>query len=158
MAASPVSRAAIFVTKKSRIYFLSIFLFQRGSSRNQYSPVIRQMPQLALGVPRFRLCTFRPPKVCWRGDACTFAHSDAELALWNRQKIDGKRLYSWNQGITNGEMDYSFPCAVFASCECSATGNRVQYDSEQRLSQQVQVWLCVSDLLYYICCYGSRIM
>lgn len=48
------------------------------------SPRVRPVPPIP--VFRFRLCEWRPPRKCRRGDQCTFPHSEEELKVWNEAK------------------------------------------------------------------------
>ena len=65
---------------------------------------VRPMPNVC-PITRFRLCDFRPPRVCRWGDACTFAHSEEELNVWNRQNVAyeyGKKMvYSLKDSVNN---------------------------------------------------------
>ena len=56
---------------------------------------IRPVPHF-VSVPHFQLCQFRPPKECPRGDACTYAHSEAEQSSWNHQKMFGEEQASYH--------------------------------------------------------------
>ena len=80
---------------------------------------VRPMPNVR-PVTRFRLCDFRPPRVCRWGDACTFAHSEEELNVWNRQNVAyeyGKKMvYSLKDSVNNAIVKNIQVCRLCSVC------------------------------------------
>ena len=59
----------------------SSFKASEGAGR---APRVRPVPPIP--VFRFRLCEWRPPRTCRRGDLCTYPHNEEELRVWNEAK------------------------------------------------------------------------